>query len=375
MRITKHKKTIHWLSRLVLKHTYSLSLCVFSVTVQATSIESNDHAVILMYHHVSTDTPPVTSVTPERFEQHIEYLLDHNFNVWPLSKVLTYMVSNRPLPPRTVVITFDDAYKSVYTEAFPILKSNKLPFTVFVTTGYISDDNFNFMSWDQLRDIKLSGGELGNHSDSHAHLIRRNNNETRHQWHTRVRNEIITAQTKLEEQTGNHLKAVAYPYGEYSTELKVILRELGYFGLGQHSGVMHRQSDLLAIPRYPIACGFDGLDDFSLKVSSLALPVTVVSPGNGVLNKDTKIPELNLHLHKGDYSKRDFACYASGQGKIKLQWINKERGLVSVKANKTIEPGRTKYNCTAPSLSQKNVFYWFSYLWMKPQADGSWYVE
>jgi len=369
------KKTIRWLSRLVLKHIYTISMCVFSVTAQATSFESNDHAVILMYHHVSTNTPPITSVKPERFKQHIQYLVDHKFNVWPLSKALRHLASNRPLPPKTVVITFDDAYKSVYTEAFPILKSYQLPFTIFVTTSYISDDNLNFMSWDQLREIKLSGGELGNHTDRHAHLIRRKNNETRHQWRTRVRNEIVTAQTILKAQTGNSLNAVAYPYGEYSTELKIILRELGYFGLGQHSGVMYRQSDFLAIPRFPIATGYDGLDDFALKVSSLALPVTVVSPDNGVLNKDTKIPELKLHLHKGDYSKIDFACYASGQGKIQLQWINKERGLVNVKANKPISPGRTKYNCTAPSLNQKNVFYWFSYLWMKPQADGSWYVE
>ena len=364
-----------WQARLVFKAVYILLLSFISVLAHSASFESNDHAVILMYHHVSNDTPASTSISPVKFKKHIEYLIDNNFTIWPLSKTLSYLVTNKSLPSKTVVITFDDAYKSVYTKAFPLLKKHKLPFTVFVTTGYIGEENFNFMSWDQLREITMSGGELGNHSDRHEHLVRKKNNETAQQWRLRIRNEIIRAQTILKEQTGNPIRVVAYPYGEYSTELKKIIMDLGYFGLGQHSGVAHRSSDFQSIPRYPLSTGFDDLEDFALKVSSLSLPVTVISPKNGVLSKEIEIPELKLQLHEADYDKNNFACYASGQGKIKLQWLNKDQGLVNVKANSVISPGRTKYNCTAPSRNKNNVFYWFSFLWMKPLADGSWYIE
>jgi len=364
-----------WQGRFLFKAVYILLLSFMPVLVQAASSESNDHAVILMYHHVANNTPVSTSISPDRFKQHIQYLIDNKFTVLSLSKALRYLKSNKPLPSKAVVITFDDAYKSVYTDAFPLLKKYKLPFTVFVTTGYIGEENFNFMSWDQLREITMTGGELGNHTDRHEHLVRKKNNETAKQWRSRIRDEIIRAQTILKAQTGNPIRAVAYPYGEYSTELKKIIRDLGYFGLGQHSGVAYRTGDFQAIPRYPLSTGFDDLEDFALKVSSLNLPVTVISPKNGLLSKEIEIPELKLQLLEADYDKNNFACYASGQGKIKLQWLNKDQGLVNVRANSVIPPGRTKYNCTAPSRNKNNVFYWFSFLWMKPLPDGSWYVE
>jgi hypothetical protein len=45
--------------------------------------QADDHAVALIYHHVNVDTPALTSVTPDVFEQHLNYLAEHQFNVWP----------------------------------------------------------------------------------------------------------------------------------------------------------------------------------------------------------------------------------------------------------------------------------------------------
>jgi hypothetical protein len=151
--------------------------------------------------------------------------------------------------------------------------------------------------------------------------------------------------------------------------------ELGLIGLGQHSGAVSQLSDFQALPRFSIATGFDGLDSFAIKTQAQNLPVTVLSPLDGIVQKGSQIPELNLRLEEGDYKKELFSCYGSGQGRIRVSWVDKSRNLVNVVANQPIQPGRSKYNCTAPSRSKSGVYYWFSFLWIKPEADGSWYQE
>jgi len=89
--------------------------------------------------------------------------------------------------------------------------------------------------------------------------------------------------------------------------------------------------------------------------------------------KDTDIPVLTVRMEEGGYKETGLRCYASGQGRIQLEWL--EDRVVKVSANEAIKPGRTKYTCTAPSKTEEGVFYWFSFLWMKPEADGRWYRE
>ena len=350
-------------------------LLVSPFLLQSNASASANDAVILMYHNVSNDTSPLTSVTPEAFKKHITYLADNDFSVWSLSKVLKHLEKAQSLPAKTVVITFDDAYASVYTQAFPILKAKGWPFAVFVTTQYINDANKNFMSWKQLREIQQFGAEIGNHGHTHAHLIRKHKAETQKQWKHRVIDDITKAQSILEQKVELPIRVFAYPYGEYSKSLKGIIRELGYTGLGQHSGVLNRASDFQAIARFPMATGFDEINDFAIKVAASNLPVSILSPVDGVLTNRQKVPELRLQLLQGDYKKSNFACYVTGQGRANVSWVNYEKGIVSIIANEDLKPGRTKYNCTAPSSSEKNVYYWFSFLWMKPEADGSWYRE
>lgn len=350
-------------------------LLISPFLAQSYASASANNAVILMYHNVSNDTSPLTSVTPEVFKKHITYLVNNDYSVWPLSKVLKHLESAHSLPAKTVVITFDDAYASVYTEAFPILKAKGWPFSVFVATQYISDANKNFMSWKQLRELQQFGAEIGNHGHTHAHLIRKHKAETQKQWKHRIIEEIIQAQSILEQRVEKPIRVFAYPYGEYSKSLKDILRELGYTGLGQHSGVLSRTSDLQAIARFPMATGFDEINDFAIKVSASDLPVTILSPTDGVLSNRDKIPELKLQLLPGNYQKSAFACYVSGQGRVSVSWDNFDKGIVSIKAKDNLKVGRTKYNCTAPSNSEENTYYWFSFLWMKPESDGSWYRE
>lgn len=334
-----------------------------------------DHAVILMYHNVSSETPPSTSVTPEMFESHMRYLEQNGYRVMPLMNILQRLLAGETLPESSIAITFDDAYKSVYTQAWPSLAKRGWPFSVFVTTNYIGDGNNHFMSWDNLREISHYGAEIGNHSRSHPHLVRRYKNESSAHWKQRVTEEVTAAQHKLQAEIGDPIPAFAYPYGEFSSELKTLLVDLGYFGLGQQSGAVGHNSDFQVLPRFPMATGFDDLENFAIKVAARPLPVTIISPADHVVPDDTAIPELHLFLEPGDYIAGRLACYASGQGRIQVDWVDRTTGEVRVRANDSLQPGRAKYNCTAPAAQGKNIYYWYSHLWMKREADGSWYRE
>jgi len=365
------QRRILWLP--IVSSVFVLLLTVYPV--QSYSRPEESRAVILVYHNVAEDTSPATSVTPDAFRQHMEYLADNGYTVWPLYKTLVFLASGKRVPPKTVVVTFDDAYRSVYTEAFPVLKEKNWPFTVFVTTKYINDEHGHYMTWNQLREMERAGAQIGNHTVSHPYMIRQRKGENRFRWQDRMTGEIEDAQKKLIDEGLKPIRVLAYPYGEYSWPLRELVAGLGYYALGQQSGAISWQSDFHALPRFPVTTGYDSLDDFALKVTTKNLPVQVLAPEDGVLDARTEIPELTLQLKSGDYDKSGFTCYASGQGKIQFEWLNQPETVVAVRANKAIKPGRTKYNCTAPAKREANEYYWFSFLWMKPQADGSWYSD
>ena len=352
-----------------------LAQAALALVAWAGTADAAEHAVILEYHHVGTDTPAATSVTPATFEAHLDYLADNGFHVWPVSRVLGHLERDKPLPEDTVALTFDDAYASVYQEVYPRLRERGWPFTVFVSTDYIDEDYGGYMSWDQLREVAENGGELGNHSRSHPHLIRRKAGETEAQWRKRAVAEIRHAQKRLEEETGGAVGVFAYPFGEFTAELTAVAGELGFYGVGQQSGAVGAVSDLRAAPRFPMAGGYADLDRFATKVNSRPLPVTVLSPDSRILGPKKDRPALRLRLGEGDFRAAGLACYASGQGRMDLTWVDKEAGVAEVRPREPLGPGRSKYNCTAPSASEAGVYYWYSHLWMKRAEDGGWYPE
>ena len=341
-------------------------------TTDAAAAGAADHAVVLVYHHVSDRTPPSTSVTPAVFETHLDYLARSDFTVLPLSEVIQALATGRPLPARAVALTFDDAYVSVYREALPRLERRGWPFTVFVATDSIDRGYGSYMSWDELRDLERRGGTVGNHSRDHGHLVRREPGESEPAWRRRVREGIVGAQARLEGELDNPLKVLAYPYGEFDAPLERLVEEVGYVAFGQQSGPVGRDSDRRSLPRFPVATGFADLDSLADKLRSRPLPVEVLAPADRILGPASPPPELRLRIPEGPYRRAEMSCFVSGQPPATVEW----RGdVATVRAQKPLGPGRSKYNCTAPSSAESGVFHWYSHLWIQPNDDGTWYSE
>lgn len=327
--------------------------------------------VVLEYHHVASGTPPSTSVDPATFEAHMDHLAENGFHVWALPRLVEAVRAGDPVPPKTVALTFDDAYRSVYTEVLPRMRERGWPFTVFVSTDYIDGDDSNYATWAQLREMERAGATIANHSRSHPHLVRRRDGESESAWRERVRREITAAQKRLEAELESPTRLFAYPFGEFSPPLRELVRELGYAGFGQHSGAFGPGSDFSALPRYPLAAAFASLDSFALKVRSRPLPVRRTEPASGVLGPDVARPELRLTLGDGPYRAGSIRCYVGGKP-ASVERVSESPPVLSVRPGSAIGSGRTKYNCTAPATDDGG-WLWYSFLWMKPRPDGSWY--
>lgn len=342
------------------------------VTLGSLLLSGSVHAlVILQYHHVSTTTPPSTSITPALFAAHMDYIASTGYRVVSLTDVLAALRAGTTLPDKAVLITFDDAYRSILDTAVPLLTQKKWPYVVFVSTASVASGVDNVMTWAQLRNLAASGASIANHSVSHSYMVRRSGAETDAQWQARMRDEIERAEATIERETGARFRAFAYPYGETSHALQAILKELDFVGFGQHSGAVEGR-DQLALPRFPFGGQYGDLQDFALKLKALPLPLSAATLADetgqaladGVLPARVLRPQLTLELPEPALAAA-INCYASQQGLVPKRQTLSTR--VTFQASAPLPMGRSRYNCTVKS-PQPGRFYWYSTPFLR-QAD------
>jgi peptidoglycan/xylan/chitin deacetylase (PgdA/CDA1 family) len=324
-----------------------------------------EHAVILQYHHFGEDTPTSTSVTPAQFGGHLEYLDRNEFAVWPVEKIVSFLRKGKSLPENCVGITIDDAYISVYEKAFPLLKERGLPFTVFVATEGVDRGYRDLMTWEQMREMQSFNASFSGHSHSHTYLVQRREGESTAVWSARVKKDVETSLARLREELGSRSRLFAYPYGEYNSALRKMMEGMGLVVFSQQSGPVWAGSDFAALPRFPMASSYADMEQFTVKVRSLPLPVRSADPDDPLLPPEVSLPRLRLTLAPGDYRRDSLACYADGQGRIRVEWTDREGLLLKVEAHRPLPAGRSKYTCTAPSL-EGDRYYWYSHLWIRP---------
>jgi len=321
--------------------------------------QGEGQAVILQYHHVSTSTPPVTSISVADLRVHLQYLKDERFTVLRLEDAVDALQDGRSLPERSAVITFDDGYLSVYEAAFPLLQEFDYPFTVFVTAGLVTSNGKLYASWEQLREMGEHGATLANHTVTHPYLVNRTDGQSEAAWLEWVRSEIDDAEAQILAETGQSHKLLAYPYGEYDQAIQALVRELGYVGIGQHSGPINASSDFTALPRFPFSGIYASMSTFPTKVQSLAFNVAIVAPQSLVTNEVSPSAELQFN---GNYRFDALNCFNNNQP-MQIEPLA-ESGRYRVTTSVVNEARRFRYNCTAPGPQGR--FYWFAVPFLNP---------
>ena len=195
---------------------------------------------VFLYHAVSDSTKgdDALFVSPASLEEQLKLLANEGYVSVFADEYGTY-------DKKTVAITFDDGYDSVYTEAFPLLKKYNMKATVFLITS----PSETRLSGSHIKEMARSGTvRFESHSVSHKNMTSFTYDE--------IKTELSESRSAVQKLTGRGVRCFSYPYGAYDDEIKAALREFGYkFGYAIDNG--------------------DNADEFSIKRTTVWRATTI----------------------------------------------------------------------------------------------------
>ncbi len=215
---------------------------------------------ILMYHHIA-DPPPDAdalrydlSVPPARFEEQLRYLRHEGYESITLNDLALYLTVGKPLPPKPIILTFDDGYRDAYTHAFPLLKRYGFTGTFFLISEPIDNNDPDFLSWAEVEEMHAAGMKFEPHSYNHPDM--------RNRGFDFVVFQILAPKEAIEARTGETCRFFAYPMGRYDQFVIDVLRSAHFWGgVLTAQGATHTADGLFELRRVRVHGG-DDLDAF-----------------------------------------------------------------------------------------------------------------
>lgn len=235
------------------------------------------HVPILCYHSVIDDNHQLTSdphkqhIPLQLFLQHLDYLQEHHCVV-SLNEFQRARRENRPLPDKTVVLTFDDGFEDFAKVAAPHLIQRKLPATVFVITdrasGTLPPNGETFLTWDEIRELSAAGIDIGSHTCAHPRLTELSLRD--------VIRELSESQAAVRMHTAQTDVALSYPFGQTCEKISSTAETTGYScAIATDAGPNSERVNLYALSRTVIASD-DDISTFAARVSGLTWWITRV---------------------------------------------------------------------------------------------------
>ncbi|TYP00239.1 polysaccharide deacetylase [Geothermobacter ehrlichii] len=337
---------------------FLLFLCVSVGQVVAAG-----RANLFIYHRFGERRYPSTNVSLEDFRAHLAILKKSGVAVVSLGELVDRLEGKAAFDRPLAVLTVDDGFRS-FLRVLPLLEEYGFPVTLFINTDAVG--GASYLGWDEIRELMTRGVEIGSHSAAHLHMVDRKAGETEQQRLQRLRDDLEQARTAFRRHLGIDPDLFAYPYGEYDPAVEQLLKRMGFrAAVAQQSGVVTTASDRYALPRFPMGGPYADPKQFAGKLAMRRLPVFAVRPLSPVLAAENP-PVLTLGIAPGQVDLDRLTCYVSGQPGARIEWIDKNRGLLRVRAAGPISGRRGKYTLTAPGLG--GGWHWYSHLWIRPDV-------
>ncbi len=313
---------------------------VFSSTF---SKSEEGSAISLMYHRFDDNRFPSTSISKDNFESQMLYLKKNNYNVLPISKLISFFEGKFKLPQKSIFITIDDGYKSFFKNGFPILKKLGLPFSIFLSTKFVSEkENSDFMSWSMIKEVYNSNGVILNHTFSHANL-----NEISTE---QALNELILAEEKIKKELNYIPKIFSYPYGESNDQIEKLLKKLGYkLAFSQHSSPISIDENKYKLPRFSINDEFGKIERFKQIVRAKPFKFSDLTVSQK--NLDLGLFEFSFQTRQ---SAENINCYLNKNAKLTIQKKEKKITLI---LNNLMKKKQYRLNCT--KINEDSELFWF----------------
>jgi len=341
-------------------HLFIALLCFQNNLYSNTSLDDvEDFGLIsLMYHRFEENKYPSTNIKIADFKSHLEILRESNIKFINPKDFEKEINDNKK--QRKLLLTIDDGFLSFYNNAWPLLKKNKIPFILFVSTREIG--SFNYMSWDQIKEISRENFvEIGNHSHTHEYLV----DET---------DEIIEADIQksiniFKEKLGKNSEFFSYPFGEYSENFKYIIKKLGFkYAFGQHSGVIDETKNLYELPRFPINEKYGELKRFTSLTKTLPFKYKKILPEEKYLINSKNPPEVKIEFYEGIKNLQSVNCYSNEGDKWRKSDIKfKSNNILQIFISEKFIGERGRINC---SLRDSSGFWrWLGIQFVVSEKD------
>jgi peptidoglycan/xylan/chitin deacetylase (PgdA/CDA1 family) len=209
---------------------------------------------ILLYHHIALhQSENIYYVSPDAFERQMYLLHQWGYKTISVELLVNAIKQGAELPPKPIILTFDDGSESIFTNALPIMQKYNFTGTAYIVYNYVGIQNY--MNPDQIRELYASGWEIGSHSLSHADLTQRSD---------RQMDEIVESRRKLQSLLGVPILSFSYPFGAYNENSVYYTHYAGYIaamGLGNES--LQGNKNLFYLYRQAVK-GSDDLTTFAL---------------------------------------------------------------------------------------------------------------
>jgi len=204
---------------------------------------------IILYHRI--DTSPINSqyyVPPEKFDEEMKLLHDWGYTTITTEMLIKAINEGADLPPRPILITFDDGHLDNYTSAFPIMKKYGFTGVLYIIANYMGTDKY--MNADQIKEMAAAGWEVGSHTVNHLDLTSLEPERQRY--------EVVDSRTILESKLGVPILTIAYPFGISNSGVIDYAHFAGYIG-GMSLGYTQNQgtSNLFTLQRRDIQGNYD----------------------------------------------------------------------------------------------------------------------
>ncbi|MGD9345972.1 MAG: polysaccharide deacetylase family protein [Candidatus Aminicenantes bacterium] len=205
---------------------------------------------ILTFHDID-DSSSAISFPPEIFQLMMREFAAEGYQTISLLQLGEYLSGSKPFPDRTLVITFDDGYESIYTEALPILDKYGMTATVFLVTGdRLGKDNLErlpalggrkMLSWKNILELQNAGIDLGSHTLTHPDLMNLSVDI--------IDRELRESKKMIEKRLDRKIIAFAYPYGYHTRTVREIAKKYYSLACSGRLGLATMSSTPFALER------------------------------------------------------------------------------------------------------------------------------
>ena len=279
------------------------------------------------------------------FKEHMEIIKKNGYDFYNPKFFIEEF--DKPKNEKKILITIDDGFKSFYTEAWPYLKENNIPFILFVSTEPVGKNGY--MNWNEIKEIEQSEfGHIGHHSHTHEYLIDMTEDD--------FINDIETATKIFKDKLGYVPSIFSYPFGEYSLFIKNYISENFKIAFGQHSGIIDINKDKFELPRFPINEKYGDLKRFNSLINYNPLEYKSLKPEEKKIFDDENPPKLIVEFFKDQKNIKNISCYSNDGGNWKKSNLKFQEQILTIQFENKFLPRRGRINC---SLNDNGKWRWF----------------